>query len=53
MGVRCHGFANYANGSGALDYTTPDGPVITITYGYSSNDVSDGGCTFSGIALAS
>jgi hypothetical protein len=53
LSTSVHGLANYANGSGSFDYTTATGGVITMTYGYSSDDISDGGCTFSGIAIAS
>jgi hypothetical protein len=40
-------------GSGGLTYSTPNGQVVTMEYGFSSNNFGDGGCTFSGIASAS
>jgi hypothetical protein len=53
LGTSVHGLtASKSNGSGGLTYSTPDGEVVTIEYGFSTND-PDGGCTFAGIATAS
>jgi hypothetical protein len=51
-GSSAHGLNGGNQGSGVLDYSTPDGHVVTMTYGYTSFE-ADGGCTFSGTAIAS
>lgn len=54
LGTSVHGLtATRERGSGGLTYSTPDGHVVTMEYGFSSNDYGNEGCTFSGIASAS
>jgi hypothetical protein len=41
-------------GSGVLDYATPDGHVVTLTYGFDTRDLGVFfGCSFTGVAVAS